>query len=116
MTIDLPNDLAQRILPLREQLPQILERGLRQSNAVNPLHFADLTDVFEFLASLPSPTEIISLRPSAELQKRISLLLEKNRTHGLSAAEEAEWQQIEYLEHLVRMAKARAYLKLQTSP
>jgi hypothetical protein len=38
-------------------------------------------------------------------------LLEKNREEGLTPAEEQEWQQYEYLEHLVRMAKARALLK-----
>ena len=37
--------------------------------------------------------------------------LEKNREEGLSPAEEQEWQQYEYLEHLVRMAKARALLR-----
>ena len=123
MVIDLPNELAQRLNPLREQLPQILERGLRKINSENPVQFAELADVFEFLAGLPSPAEIVAMRPSAELQQRISDLLEKNRLQGFSAAEEAEffdfvincpeWQQIEYLEHLVRMAKARAYQKLQ---
>jgi AMMECR1 domain-containing protein len=35
-------------------------------------------------------------------------LLEKNRDTGLTAAEEERWQQIEYLEHLIRKAKIRA--------
>jgi hypothetical protein len=39
-------------------------------------------------------------------------LLETNRTVGLSAEEEAGWEQYQYLEHLVRMAKATAHLKL----
>ena len=115
MVIDLPNELAQRLNPLREQLPQILERGLRKINSENPVQFAELADVFEFLAGLPSPAEIVAMRPSAELQQRISDLLEKNRLQGFSAAEEAEWQQIGYLEHLVRMAKAHAYKRLLNS-
>ena len=55
--------------------------------------------------------EILSLRPSNALQSRVQELLEKNREEGLTPAEEQEWQQYEYLEHLVRMAKARALLK-----
>ncbi len=60
---------------------------------------------------LPSPEEILALRPSDALQSRVQTLLEKNREEGLSPAEEQEWQQYEYLEHLVRMAKARALLR-----
>jgi len=40
-------------------------------------------------------------------------LLEKNQAAGLSADEQREWQQYQYVEHLVRLAKARAALKLR---
>ncbi len=73
------------------------------------------TEVLEFLVSLPTPEAIIALRPSEALQAQISGLLEKNRTVGLTPAEEQLWQGYEYLEHLVRMAKARAFLKLQSA-
>jgi hypothetical protein len=71
-------------------------------------------DVLHLLARGPTPEEIIALRPSPALQARILELLEKNRNQGLTPEEEEEWQQVEYLEHLVRMAKAKAHLKLQT--
>lgn len=58
-----------------------------------------------------SPEEILALRPSPELAQRVSTLLEKNRTVGLSPDEELEWQRLEYLEHLVRIAKGKAALK-----
>ena len=58
--------------------------------------------------------EIIDLRPSDELQKRIDALLEKNRAGGLQPAEEREWAHYEYLEHIVRLAKANAALKQKT--
>jgi len=44
---------------------------------------------------------------------QLSALLEKNRTAGLTATEEQLWQGYQYLEHVVRMAKARAFLKLK---
>lgn len=71
----------------------------------------------EFLASLPSPEAIIALRPSETLQTTIANLLEKNRTVGLTPEDEQLWQGYQYLEHVVRMAKARAFLKLkETQP
>lgn len=59
--------------------------------------------------------EIIALRPSKVLQARISELLEKNRATCLTPDEEQEWEHYQYLEHLVRIAKANAYLKLKES-
>ncbi len=75
--------------------------------------FSGLTEVVEFLANLPTPEAIIALRPSETLQSQINNLLEKNRTVGLTPEDEKIWQDYQYLEHIVRMAKARALKKLQ---
>lgn len=115
VTLNLPEELATRLDPLEDKLPQILELGLRELNAAAQLGFEGAAEVLEFLASLPTPEEIIALRPSDALQARISALLEKNRTEGLTNAEEQEWEQYQYLEHLVRLAKAKAQLKLRLS-
>ena len=48
------------------------------------------------------------------MQTRINTLLEKHRTTGLLPEEAREWDQFEYLEHIVRIAKAKAALKLKT--
>ncbi len=114
VTIELPRDLAQRLQPLSNRLPDILEMGLRQWQAAGQPGFQGTAEVLELLATLPSPEEILALRPSEALQARVQVLLRKNREEGLSPAEEQEWQQYEYLEHLVRMAKARALLKQET--
>jgi hypothetical protein len=42
------------------------------------------------------------------LQARIEQLLTKNTGAGLSPEERQEWDRYEYLEHLIRLAKARA--------
>jgi hypothetical protein len=49
------------------------------------------------------------------LQQQIEGLLEKSKTVGLTAEEERLWQQYEYVEHLVRIAKAKALIKLSAS-
>ena len=112
---NIPETLAQRLLPVQDQLPRILELGLRGLRASASPDFMGINDVVEFLASLPSPQEILVLRPTESLQARIDALLEKNRTGGLTESEREEWEQYEYLEHLVRMAKARAYQKLNVN-
>ena len=113
ITLDLPEELVSRLSLLEDKLPQILELGLRELNASSQIGFAGTAEVLEFLATLPTPEEIIALRPSEALQSQVSNLLEKNRTQGLTPAEEQVWAQYEYLEHLLRMAKAKAYLKLK---
>ena len=115
ITLDLPDELVSRLSSLEDKLPQILELGLRELNASSQRGFTSAAEVLEFLATLPTPEEIIALRPSEALQAQISNLLEKNRTQGLSPAEEQIWEQYQYLEHLLRMAKAKAYLKLRLS-
>lgn len=111
--VEVPDELAMRLNPLQEQLTQILELGLREWNADAQSGFSGLADVLEFLANLPTPEEILALKPSEALQQHINNSLEKSRTVGLTAQEEQLWQQYEYVEHLVRVAKAKALLKLR---
>ena len=68
--------------------------------------------MLETLARLPSPEEVLGLRPATQLQDRIEELLAKNRAEGLSAEEQREWERYEYIEHLVRLAKVRAIQRL----
>jgi hypothetical protein len=113
ITLTLPDDLATRLRPIEDHLPQLLELGLREWQARGGPGFGGLTGLLETLAALPSPEEVLALRPSPELQERIDHLLEKSQAGGLSPEEQREWQLYEYAEHLVRLAKARAALKLQ---
>ncbi|MGB5968316.1 MAG: hypothetical protein WBG70_08275 [Spirulinaceae cyanobacterium] len=113
VTFNLPDEVVTQLQPFEEQLPQILTLGLREFHAVTQEGFSGLTEVLEFLASLPTESAIIALRPSEALQTQLSMLLEKNRKVGLNSTEEQLWQHYQYLEHIVRMAKARAFLKLK---
>ena len=115
ISVEVPDELGVRLNPLQDQLPQILELGLREWNADAQSGFSGLTEVLELLAKLPSPGEILALKPSEALQQHIEALLAKNRTVGLTTEEERLWQQYEYVEHLVRVAKAKALLRLKAS-
>jgi hypothetical protein len=111
LTLTIPDELASRLRPVQDRLPRIIERGLRDLDAQAPA-FVGLGDVLETLARLPSPEEVLALRPSTALQARAEELLTKNRTNGLSDDERREWDQYQYAEHLVRIAKAKAAQKL----
>ncbi|MBD2001882.1 MULTISPECIES: hypothetical protein [Cyanophyceae] len=113
ITLDLPEELVSQLNSLGDKLPQILELGLHELNASSQTGFAGVAEILKFLATLPTPEEIIALRPSEALQAEISSLLEKNRAQSLTLAEAQSWEQYQYLEHLIRMAKAKAYLKLK---
>jgi hypothetical protein len=113
ITLEISDELATQLQPFENQLPEILELGFTKFSARSQSEFEDATEVLEFFATLPTPDEIIALRASEKLQNRIRELLDKNRAIGLTASEQKEWQQYEYVEHLVRIAKAKAHAKLK---
>jgi hypothetical protein len=113
ITFDLSEELIFRLNSVEDKLPQVIELGLRELNASPQDGFNGVAEVLEFLATLPTPEEIIALRPSRELQTQISGLLEKHRNQGLTDTEARIWEQYQYLEHSIRKAKAKAYLKLK---
>lgn len=115
IVLEVPDELAQQLRPVSNRLTRILELGLRELYATAQAGFSGAAEVLEFLAGLPTPEETLALRPSDTLQARIDALLEKNRTTGLTLDEEQDWEQYQYLEHLVRLAKAKALLKLHAA-
>jgi len=116
ITLKVPGELADRLRNHEASIPEILELGLREWIAETQRGFAGATEVLEFLASLPSLEEILDFRPSERLKARVEALLEINRSGRLNPREEEEWERYQFLEHLVRMAKANAYLKLGLKP
>jgi hypothetical protein len=115
ITVSVPDDLASQIRAQQQQLPKILELGLRALNAGGQSGFDGAADVLELLAALPAPEEILALRPSNRLSARVTELIEKSRAGEMTPLDEEDWERYEYLEHLVRMAKAAAQLKLAPS-
>ena len=115
LSVDVPAELAARLRPFDRQLPRIIELGLREWTAAEQTGFEGASGVLEFLANLPSPEETLALRPSDGLLSRVNDLLERNRMGGLTPDEQREWEQYQYLEHLVRLAKAQALLRLKKS-
>ena len=65
-------------------------------------------EVIEFIAS-SSPQNVIAFRPSEEAKARVADLIFREKTEGLSDDEKSELDHYLQIEHLMRLAKARAH-------
>jgi hypothetical protein len=65
-------------------------------------------EIIDFIAAGPSPRGITEFRPSEGARARVSDLLAREKATGLSQEETAELQNYLQLEHIMRLAKARA--------
>lgn len=70
----------------------------------SPALYDDLLDV---LAEAADAERLLAFRLSPAMQLRLEQLLEKSREGTISAPEEAELDEFERVEHLVRLLKAR---------
>lgn len=64
-------------------------------------------EVIEFIAAA-NPGKVIAFRPSDATKQRVSDLIHREKTDGLSPEEKAELDHYMWLEHVMRMAKIRA--------
>jgi len=66
-------------------------------------------EVIDFIASGTSPNKLISFEPSDAVKKRVADLIYKEKTSSLSSDEKSELDHYMQLEHIMRLAKARAH-------
>ncbi len=65
-------------------------------------------EVVDFIAAGTTPQNVIAFRPSEAAQERVEDLLSREKEGELSPAERSELDHYLQLEHLMRLAKARA--------
>jgi len=75
--------------------------------------YDELVDV---IATGPGAERIIGFRASTDNQTRVAELLDREKNGSLSPQETAELDRYLQLEHLIRLAKARAHHYLQQQP
>jgi hypothetical protein len=68
----------------------------------------------DFLAGGSTPQGVIDFRPSETTRSKVADLIHRQKTSGLSADEVAELNCYLQLEHIMRLAKARARQRLLT--
>ncbi len=72
-------------------------------------------EVVEFIAAGTSPANVIAFRPSDAARERVWDLVSRKKTSGLSPEESSELDHYLQLEHIMRLAKARAKRYLPTA-
>jgi len=65
-------------------------------------------EIIDFIAAGTTPSGIVAFQPSEEAKGRVADLIHREKTTGLSPEETAELNHYLQLEHLMRLAKARA--------
>ena len=69
-------------------------------------------ELVEFIAANTPPAKLIAFRPSEETRNRVADLLFREKSGGLSRDEASELDHFVEIEHLMRLAKARAWQRL----
>ena len=69
-------------------------------------------EVIEFIAAGSTPEQVIAFAPSESAREQVAELIQRQKATGLDADETAELDQFLQLEHVMRMAKARARQRL----
>ena len=73
-------------------------------SAVHPVYL----ELIDFIAAGTTPEQVIAFCPSATAQERVEELIAKAKEDHLSPDEQAELEYFFQLEHILRVAKARA--------
>jgi hypothetical protein len=73
-------------------------------STASPAYF----EIIDFIAAGTTPEAVAHFSPSPEAQRKLAELIEREKESGLSPEEKAELDHFMELEHILRMAKARA--------
>ena len=72
-------------------------------------------EIIDFLAAGSTPKALIEFQPSEASKERVGDLIFREKNTGLTIDEKAELDQYMTLEHLLRLAKARAHQHLTSA-
>jgi hypothetical protein len=127
LTIEIPDELAQRLAPYKNQISEIfanlVETSLREkftdkldiSSSPSPTELPTYLEIIDFLVNRPTSEQIANFKVSEQSQTRLRELLQKNRDINLISSEVAELNLYEQLDTLMTMMKVRAYATMQSA-
>lgn len=65
-------------------------------------------ELIDFIAAGTRPDDVIAYEPSQAAKERVAHLIRKEKADGLTPEEKSELDNYMQLEHIMRLAKARA--------
>lgn len=115
ITLELPEELAVRLDPLRDRLPELLSQLLDSASAEKKFVLSGTVlthpvflELIDFLSARPTAEQVLAHKVSSAVQERLEELLDKNREEGLTAAEEEEMDAYRLVNHVLILLKTRA--------
>jgi hypothetical protein len=69
-------------------------------------------EIVDWIAAGPSVSQVANFQASSAVKDRVANLIHKEKTAGLLPEEKSELDHYEQLEHIMRLAKARARHRL----
>jgi glutamate/tyrosine decarboxylase-like PLP-dependent enzyme len=110
MTMQVSEELAERLRSLGVWLPTVLELSLVGFKTVAA---ATATEVIEFLSQDPTPQDILNYHASDRAQTRLQRLLTLNAVGMLGETEQLELDELQRIEHIIIMLKAQVTRQMQ---
>jgi len=103
LTVQVPDELAGRLEPIRNWLPTIIELSLV---GYKTPAMETAAEIIQFLSENPSPDDVLNYHASERAQTRLRYLLNRNKSATLEDKEQRELDEIEEIEHIMVMLKA----------
>ncbi len=117
ITLEVPDELAQRLEVVGEGLPWLLTYALDLAgipgSSITPDTLSPWNEVLAFLGSRPETREILDFKISDEAQERLEELLDLNREGMLTPQERDEVEVYFQIDHLFTMLKAHLRAPVQ---
>lgn len=110
ITMQVPEELANKIQPIQSWLPAIIQISLV---GCKTLATATATEVIQFLSTNPTPQQVLDYHVSERAQARLRRLLVLNAAGILGKAGQRELDELEQIEHTMIMLKAQLAKQLQ---
>jgi len=113
MTMQVSEELAERLRPIGSWLPTVLELSLVGFKTVAA---ATATEVVQFLSQDPTPQEVLAYHVSKRAQARLQRLLALNAAGMSGEDEQLELDELQRIEHILIMLKAQIARQMQQEP
>lgn len=115
ITLEVPDELAPKLISMRDRLPKLLAMALEFFPPEMPLPtltsqkiYPAFAEMIDFLASRPTPAQIVTFKVSQPAQTRLEELLDKTREEELTENEAAELDSYQQINFVMIMLKAKA--------
>ncbi len=115
ITLQVSDQVAAQLNQLRDRLPELLAQALESWSTQKQIKVTSaamahpvFVEMIDFLATSPTPEQILAHKASPAVQERLEELLDQKREEGLNHVEKEELNAYLLVNHVMILLKARA--------